>query len=81
MTASEATTPVYPAATHQSHSHSRQANPEALVLEQPGRTGAMSPTASLDERNRTQEPMRLRGGCVPCPGGGMCWIIPIPCCF
>jgi len=23
---------------------------------------------------------RLRGGCVPCPDGSICWIIPIPCC-
>ncbi|KIM23178.1 hypothetical protein M408DRAFT_28088 [Serendipita vermifera MAFF 305830] len=24
--------------------------------------------------------MRLRGGCFPLPGGGTCYIIPIPCC-
>ncbi|KAF8073320.1 hypothetical protein FPV67DRAFT_1477315 [Lyophyllum atratum] len=23
---------------------------------------------------------RLRGGCIPCPDGSRCWIIPIPCC-
>ncbi|KAH8112411.1 hypothetical protein DFH11DRAFT_1607457 [Phellopilus nigrolimitatus] len=27
-----------------------------------------------------QAAMRLRGGCIPCPDGGCCYIIPIPCC-
>ncbi|KAG8690291.1 hypothetical protein FRC08_010576 [Ceratobasidium sp. 394] len=29
----------------------------------------------------TEEPAeRLRGGCIPLPNGGRCWIIPIPLC-
>ncbi|PVF94339.1 hypothetical protein CPB86DRAFT_789178 [Serendipita vermifera] len=24
--------------------------------------------------------LRLRGGCIPCPDGSRCYIIPIPCC-
>lgn len=27
-----------------------------------------------------KEAKRLRGGCIPCPNGSVCYIIPIPCC-
>jgi len=31
-------------------------------------------------RGQKKEAKRLRGGCIPCPDGSICYIIPIPCC-
>ncbi|KAJ7135096.1 hypothetical protein C8R46DRAFT_1139474 [Mycena filopes] len=53
--------------------------PKALVTEQPTSAPTMSPSR---ERFNVEEgkAARLRGGCIPCPDGGCCYIIPIPCC-
>ncbi|KAG6330155.1 hypothetical protein ID866_8933 [Astraeus odoratus] len=46
----------------------------------------MSPTATRRDDGHPEQqvqyndrPLRLRGGCIPCPGG-WCFIIPCPCC-
>ncbi|KAG1810998.1 hypothetical protein EV424DRAFT_1421057 [Suillus variegatus] len=33
----------------------------------------------LQKDEQTHSPLRLRGGCIPCPGG-ICCILPCPCC-
>ncbi|CAK5266327.1 unnamed protein product [Mycena citricolor] len=50
----------------------------AKVTEQP----APVPTMGLGALRTTDEGRseRLRGGCIPCPDGGCCFIIPLPCC-
>ncbi|OJA09044.1 hypothetical protein AZE42_04734 [Rhizopogon vesiculosus] len=54
-----------------------------IVSSQPS-PSTMSLSSSPQDRplkeEQTHSPMRLRGGCIPCPGGGMCFIIPCPCC-
>ncbi|KAK7042682.1 hypothetical protein R3P38DRAFT_323319 [Favolaschia claudopus] len=48
-----------------------------IVSEQP----APAPMMSARERTVTEGNVeRLRGGCIPCPDGGCCFIIPLPCC-
>ncbi|RDB26560.1 hypothetical protein Hypma_005677 [Hypsizygus marmoreus] len=51
------------------------------VNEQPRRSVDMEVTpGEIGTTGEKGEARRMRGGCVPCPGGGMCWIIPLPCC-
>ncbi|KAJ6575569.1 hypothetical protein DFH09DRAFT_1311638 [Mycena vulgaris] len=65
-------TPALPPAVH-THTARR-----ALVTEQPARVPSMS---LAPENTVTQgKAARIRGGCIPCPDGGCCYIIPIPCC-
>ncbi|KAG2131026.1 hypothetical protein DEU56DRAFT_459671 [Suillus clintonianus] len=61
----------YPPAAH--------AVPRGIVSSQPS-SSSMLLYPSPQEEEKTHSPMRLRGGCIPCPGGGMCFIIPCPCC-
>ncbi|KAH7909175.1 hypothetical protein BJ138DRAFT_1155919 [Hygrophoropsis aurantiaca] len=55
-----------------------------IISSQPA-SSSMSIASSRNEQQRpvqqndNPDPMRLRGGCIPCPGGGMCFIIPCPC--
>ncbi|KAI5899969.1 uncharacterized protein SCHCODRAFT_02742976 [Schizophyllum commune H4-8] len=66
-------TPTYPPAS----TATAPANP-APVAQQPGANTGMS--VSREAQNQEQKAERLRGGCIPLPNGGRCWIIPIPCC-
>lgn len=50
----------------------------ATVAQQPGANTGMSVSPEAQTQERKAE--RLRGGCIPLPNGGRCWIIPIPCC-
>ncbi|KAI0662629.1 hypothetical protein C8Q70DRAFT_1051254 [Cubamyces menziesii] len=70
----------YPPSAHFSSDESglvKSSSPEAQpVRSQPAPTPAMSPTLA----SRTSGPaQRIRGGCIPCPDGSICYIIPIPC--
>ncbi|KAH6910799.1 hypothetical protein BKA70DRAFT_1271538 [Coprinopsis sp. MPI-PUGE-AT-0042] len=47
------------------------------VTEQPK---PASPMTLSKAENDKQSPQRLRGGCIPCPNGGCCFCIPLPCC-
>ncbi|KAJ8091762.1 hypothetical protein PM082_020997 [Marasmius tenuissimus] len=48
---------------------------------QPPAASGMVVTRGLPDRGeQTEGPQRLRGGCIPCPDGSICYIIPIPCC-
>ncbi|THV08011.1 hypothetical protein K435DRAFT_959469 [Dendrothele bispora CBS 962.96] len=77
--AHEVSMPAFPPTAH-------RMNPK-LVSEQPMAGSGMVVAPSNDHRTNGQtqseeghSPMRLRGGCFPLPGGGRCYIIPIPCC-
>ncbi|KAJ7870444.1 hypothetical protein B0H13DRAFT_2346844 [Mycena leptocephala] len=51
---------------------------KAPITEQPAPAPTMT---TAREKIVTQgDAARLRGGCIPCPDGGCCYIIPIPCC-
>ncbi|KAJ7758357.1 hypothetical protein B0H16DRAFT_650880 [Mycena metata] len=56
------------------HTHT---SPKALITEQP----TPAPTMSTSREASVQEgkAARLRGGCIPCPDGGCCFIIPCCC--
>ncbi|KAJ7153920.1 hypothetical protein C8R43DRAFT_1001514 [Mycena crocata] len=92
---SESRLPTYPAAAHTHISHGKTVPApagtySALVTEQPVAAPTMSfSNSSLDGREAGKEggptvprgdASRMRGGCIPCPDGGCCYIIPIPCC-
>ncbi|KAG1752026.1 hypothetical protein EDB19DRAFT_1671340 [Suillus lakei] len=66
----------YPPAAH--------AIPREIVSSQPSSSSMLLHSSPQDRppqiEEQTHSPMRLRGGCIPCPGGGMCFIIPCPCC-
>ncbi|KAG7085473.1 hypothetical protein E1B28_003034 [Marasmius oreades] len=52
-----------------------------VVSSQPSPASGMVVARDVPARGeQTEGPMRLRGGCIPCPDGGCCYIIPIPCC-
>ncbi|KAJ7664855.1 hypothetical protein B0H17DRAFT_1091362 [Mycena rosella] len=68
QTSSEA--PAFPPAAHTS--------PKALVTEQPAPAPAMSVGREITVTQG--DAARIRGGCIPCPDGGCCFIIPLPCC-
>ncbi|TBU22479.1 hypothetical protein BD311DRAFT_770347 [Dichomitus squalens] len=46
--------------------------------QQPAPVTAMS--THPDKSTKFGHADRIRGGCVPCPDGSICYIIPIPCC-
>ncbi|GAW04921.1 hypothetical protein LENED_006745 [Lentinula edodes] len=72
------TTPVYPPSAHLSSKASSPISPAAPIVTQPAVTQSMSmEQRGLVERN--EKVQRLRGGCIPCPDGGCCFII--PCCI
>ncbi|KAH9847986.1 hypothetical protein C2E23DRAFT_845714 [Lenzites betulinus] len=48
------------------------------VQSQPSPVPTMS-SAPAKAENETGPAQRIRGGCVPCPDGSICYIIPIPC--
>ncbi|EPQ50308.1 hypothetical protein GLOTRDRAFT_141558 [Gloeophyllum trabeum ATCC 11539] len=50
-----------------------------FVSTQPAGGPSMS-IASATHKKEEEKAARLRGGCIPCPDGGCCYIIPIPCC-
>ncbi|KIM87995.1 hypothetical protein PILCRDRAFT_814669 [Piloderma croceum F 1598] len=52
------------------------------ITQQPLRASTMSVASSENQSGveETEKARRLRGGCIPCPDGGCCYIIPIPCC-
>ncbi|KAI0640485.1 hypothetical protein C8Q79DRAFT_996415 [Trametes meyenii] len=68
--------PVFPPSAHLSSSPS----PLDLrhIQSQPPTHPPMAPTAP-SPTNRTGPAQRIRGGCIPCPDGSICYIIPIPC--
>ena len=56
--------------------------PVALVSAQPAPMAGMSmQPATVDafesEKREQTSAQRLRGGCIPCPDGSMCYIIPV----
>ncbi|KAJ6513698.1 hypothetical protein C8R47DRAFT_1313816 [Mycena vitilis] len=53
-------------------------SPSRVVSQQPAPAPTM--TTASDTKVTQGEAARLRGGCIPCPDGGCCYIIPIPCC-
>ncbi|KAJ7023594.1 hypothetical protein C8F04DRAFT_179810 [Mycena alexandri] len=61
--------PQYPPPAHTS--------PRAPITEQP----TPAPTMSTSRKISVEEgkAARLRGGCIPCPDGGCCFIIPCCC--
>ncbi|KAI9513541.1 hypothetical protein F5148DRAFT_1156407 [Russula earlei] len=65
----------YPPAAHPYHN---KADHQPVITNVQPRGGA---TMTVDPENaREGKAERLRGGCIPCPDGSVCWIIPIPCC-
>ncbi|XP_006455451.1 hypothetical protein AGABI2DRAFT_194983 [Agaricus bisporus var. bisporus H97] len=59
---------------------------ESTTAQQPAAAPIMmvSAEAQHEQHVQTEEEgsaARMRGGCIPCPGGGCCFIIPIPCCW
>ncbi|KAI0364378.1 hypothetical protein BV20DRAFT_974475 [Pilatotrama ljubarskyi] len=66
----------YPPAAHLAHADS--ASRPLPVQSQPSAIRAMSTDAAqAGEKDGRAE--RIRGGCIPCPNGSICYIIPIPC--
>ncbi|KAG8787009.1 hypothetical protein FRC12_015993 [Ceratobasidium sp. 428] len=67
-----------PAASYQPTSSAAEPRPyyPYITSSQPtGQRGMVVAPPSED-----QQAERLRGGCIPLPNGGRCWIIPIPLC-
>ncbi|KAN0109512.1 hypothetical protein V8E52_009155 [Russula decolorans] len=67
----------YPPAAHTYHDE--LAAKPAVTSSQP-RANATMAVGSNNDQARAGKAERIRGGCVPCPDGSVCWIIPIPCC-
>ncbi|KAI9057172.1 hypothetical protein FKP32DRAFT_1598647 [Trametes sanguinea] len=66
----------YPPSAHVASSESPST---ALpVRTQPSAVPAMSPVPGKASEHRGPA-QRIRGGCIPCPDGSICYIIPIPC--
>ncbi|KAF7364371.1 hypothetical protein MSAN_01097600 [Mycena sanguinolenta] len=57
--------------------HTRTPARVAPITEQPSPAPAMTTSRGTVSEG---EASRMRGGCIPCPDGGCCYIIPIPCC-
>ncbi|KAI0301319.1 hypothetical protein BC826DRAFT_988640 [Russula brevipes] len=68
----------YPPAAHLYHAESARKPVITSVQPRAGATMTVGPDNNNSAQMRKAE--RLRGGCVPCPDGSVCWIIPIPCC-
>ncbi|KAJ7175055.1 hypothetical protein C8R43DRAFT_975821 [Mycena crocata] len=66
----------YPAPAHTHTPLSKST--AAVVTEQP--TPAPKMSVGREPTVMRGDAARLRGGCIPCPDGGCCYIIPIPCC-
>ncbi|EJF59703.1 hypothetical protein BD309DRAFT_966862 [Dichomitus squalens] len=73
---SEGSTIARPASAHLQPSrrtvspiHSQQPAPVTAMSTHPDKSAAKFGHAD-----------RIRGGCIPCPDGSICYIIPIPCC-
>ncbi|KAI0349626.1 hypothetical protein OH77DRAFT_1375945, partial [Trametes cingulata] len=65
----------YPPAAHLSDQSATRPQP---VQSQPSPVPSMSTNPSkADKKSGGAE--RIRGGCIPCPDGSICYIIPIPC--
>ncbi|VDC04325.1 unnamed protein product [Peniophora sp. CBMAI 1063] len=74
MPSAAAALPAYPPTAH-THGYSD------LTTKQPTQSVAMSARGPPPPKQKNEQSAeRLRGGCVPCPDGSICWIIPIPCC-
>ncbi|KAH9831706.1 uncharacterized protein C8Q71DRAFT_282305 [Rhodofomes roseus] len=65
----------YPPTAHTPLAHAARTSHE-VVSTQPAPAATMSPSASA---KGGEKPERLRGGCIPLPGGGTCFIIPCCC--
>ncbi|KAJ3790089.1 hypothetical protein GGU10DRAFT_341606 [Lentinula aff. detonsa] len=73
-------TPAYPPSAHVSRKASSSVLPTApVVAQQPSATRSMSLMSAEEREQRNSQVQRLRGGCIPCPDGGCCFII--PCCL
>ncbi|TFK99454.1 hypothetical protein BDV98DRAFT_570969 [Pterulicium gracile] len=66
----------YPPKAHVSHA-SEGSSESNSVTAQPGASPSMHSGKAVDDAKNVD---RMRGGCIPLPNGGRCWIIPIPCC-
>ncbi|KAK0187719.1 hypothetical protein F5146DRAFT_1060354 [Armillaria mellea] len=51
-----------PLITYPPHAHTHASSKAAVVTDQPAPVKGM-----VVEKKKEQEPMRLRGGCIPCP--------------
>ncbi|EDR10471.1 uncharacterized protein LACBIDRAFT_316903 [Laccaria bicolor S238N-H82] len=71
MTTSTTSLPAYPPKVHE------QAK---IISKQPLRAAEMEVSTPRVKQDGGEGALRLRGGCIPCPDGGCCYIIPIPCC-
>ncbi|KAJ3827901.1 hypothetical protein F5880DRAFT_1091731 [Lentinula raphanica] len=74
-----------PAIPPSAHTTTRKASssaipPTTIVTQQPPATRSMSLTSADEHKQKNTKVNRLRGGCIPCPDGGCCFIIPLPCC-
>ncbi|KAJ6496396.1 hypothetical protein C8R45DRAFT_985816 [Mycena sanguinolenta] len=58
------------------HTHTSPRSRVATVTEQPAPAPAMSTARGTVTEG---EASRMRGGCIPCPDGGCCFIIPCCC--
>ncbi|TFK71149.1 hypothetical protein BDN72DRAFT_838090 [Pluteus cervinus] len=68
----------YPPQAHTHPSMKDKGTTRQIISEQPKPSTNMNVTPeTASERDK---PLRLRGGCVPCPGNGCCFVIPLPCC-
>ncbi|KAJ7092920.1 hypothetical protein B0H15DRAFT_165163 [Mycena belliarum] len=83
--------PALPPAAHTHSARLTAAAPTpapAPVSQQPAPARAMSLRRHWKRRDDEEHELtvshgparRIRGGCIPCPDGGCCYIIPIPCC-
>ncbi|GBE85695.1 hypothetical protein SCP_0802170 [Sparassis crispa] len=71
----------HPPPTRPPAAHTHTVPPEGVrITAQPARVSDMTtrPERAADETQHKAE--RVRGGCIPCPDGTVCYIIPIPCC-
>ncbi|KAF9485720.1 hypothetical protein BDN70DRAFT_539383 [Pholiota conissans] len=66
--------PTYPPQLHKPVSRT------AAIEAQPSITQNMSVNNSPQLQKEEHAANRLRGGCIPCPVRGCCFIIPLPCC-
>ncbi|KDR74840.1 hypothetical protein GALMADRAFT_249745 [Galerina marginata CBS 339.88] len=67
--------PSYPPQTHASMKR------KEAIAKQPAPAQNMSVQTPQHPQGEGNQPAaRLRGGCIPCPDGGCCFIIPCPCC-
>ncbi|KIJ37085.1 hypothetical protein M422DRAFT_33941 [Sphaerobolus stellatus SS14] len=51
----------------------------SFVSTQPRAETSMRMTTDPNEIEAQNKAMRLRGGCIPCPDGGCCFILPCCC--